>query len=488
MLRRFLADQSGNFAILTALMAVPLILAVGFGVDAARYYSAQAKLQNATDMAALALAASTEQDSQTLAKLATSYLLANMSNTNVDHIAVKVTTATPEEIELAASGTMPLTFMQLARLSSMTLGTETKAMRSPVRNVELALVLDNTWSMSETDAGGVTKINTLKQAARELVNALITDEDSPVRIGLVPYADYVNVGTQYRNASWLDVGSDYSVVPAERKCVILSTKRSCPVDKNPTYSCTRYVDGVAETGSCGGGCPVAEVDKTVTPYESCSGGGNPTYYKWYGCIGSRKTGTSRLNDLSPGIRYPGYLETSQKCLNPIVTLTKDRAALVKAIDGMVINVGGYKPYTYIPAGMIWGQNVLSPPEPLTDAADYDDENVDPRKVLILMTDGDNTLRFNSGDGRHISLSSNASTATTQVNQTNSDTLSICSYAKSKKIEIFTVAFMVDNTVAKSMLETCASDAKHYFDASNSSKLLSAFSGIARAINQVRLAR
>ncbi|KTR03705.1 hypothetical protein NS365_17720 [Aureimonas ureilytica] len=86
------------------------------------------------------------------------------------------------------------------------------------------------------------------------------------------------------------------------------------------------------------------------------------------------------------------------------------------------------------------------------------------------------------------MSSKADKAAIEVNQTNNDTLSICSYAKNKKIEVYTIAFMVDNATAKDMLRLCATDAKHYFDASDRNRLLSAFSGIAKAINQVRLAQ
>jgi len=51
-----------------------------------------------------------------------------------------------------------------------------------------------------------------------------------------------------------------------------------------------------------------------------------------------------------------------------------------------------------------------------------------------------------------------------------------------------VAFMVDDAAAKTMLETCATDSEHYFDASDPDKLLAAFSGIAQSLSQVRLAR
>ena len=48
--------------------------------------------------------------------------------------------------------------------------------------------------------------------------------------------------------------------------------------------------------------------------------------------------------------------------------------------------------------------------------------------------------------------------------------------------------MVDDGPAKAMLESCATDASHYYDATDSTKLLAAFSGIAQSLSQVRLAR
>jgi len=348
-------------------------------------------------------------------------------------------------------------------------------------------VLDNTWSMSEKDSAGISKINTLKTAAGALVTELTSNAKADVRIGLVPYADYVNVGIKNRSEPWLSVPPDYDVDPKPRVCETKNVTTTPCLEYAAKYSCTTYIDGVPQNSTCGGQCI-----RTGTPYtekkEVCSGGGSATKYRWYGCVGSRMSGSTRLNDGAPSVTYPGYVETSQKCLNPIVPLTKDKAALQSAISGMIINIGSYKPYTYIPAGLIWGVNLLSPSAPFKEASAYDPKNSSPRKAIVLMTDGENTLRFTSNNGRHAALSSTASTAATQLAQTNADTKAICDYAKSNKIEIFSVAFMVDNADAKAILEYCATDAEHYFDASDSGKLMAAFSGIARSLSLVRLAR
>ncbi len=487
MFKQFLKAQGGNFASFAALASLPLILAGGVALDYTRYLSAEKHLQDVADAAALAIAASDGEDESELRALAEKYVSGNHSESRIQDLLVASLDIGEDQVDLELKGRLKTSFMGIVRYDWLDVSASSLAVRAVTGSVELALVLDNTWSMSEKDSYGVTKITTLKKAAGALVTELMSNPKADVSIGLVPYADYVNVGTKYRNESWLSVPADYDVEPKPKVCEIKDVTSTPCLAYAPKYSCTTYVDGVAQASTCGGQCV-----KNGTPYtekkEVCSGGGSVTKYRWYGCIGSRMSGTTRLNDGSPAVTYPGYVETSQKCLNPIVPLSKNKASLASAIDGMIINISSYKPYTYIPAGMIWGVNLLSPTAPFKEAGAYDAKNVAPRKAIVLMTDGENTLRFNSGNGRHASLSSTAATAATQLAQTNADTKAICDYAKTNKIEIFSVAFMVDNVDAKSILEYCATDTEHYFDASDPDKLMAAFSGIARSLSQVRLAR
>lgn len=481
MFKRFLRNESGSYVIVAGVLMLPLLLAIGLAVDYSRYLNAESHLQHVADGASLALSASGEKTETELRDLADRFVSANFSANHLEGVDITTLDTKNDQIDLGLTGRMKTAFMGLANIHSLTVRASSLSERAVMGSVEAVLVLDNTWSMSETDAKGVSRLVSLKKAAA-LVEEILGNERAVARIGLVPYADYVNVGTAHRHASWLDVEDDYTVQPTARVCH--DEERDVCVANAPKSACTKYVDGVPEASTCGGACTTTE-RRTV---EVCTGGGTVTDYKWYGCVGSRMAGNSRLSDGSPSVRYPGYVETSQRCLNPIVPLSADKDALLAAINGMIINRGSYKPYTYIPAGLIWGQNLLSASEPFTQGAAYDLANVSPRKVAILMTDGDNTLRFTSNDGRHKALSSNTLTAETQVAATNNDTASICAYMKSNNIEIFTVAFMVDNSDAKSLLEGCASDSQHYYDASDSEKLQAAFSGIAESLSQVRLAR
>lgn len=474
---------------MSALLSVPLILAAGLAVDYTRYSASYRHLQELADITSLALAASKEQNKEKLQKMAEDTIEANRDSNRLSSVNIANLITTADDVDLELHGAIPATFMGIAGYDLLPSKASALAERAMMGKVEVALILDNTWSMSATDAKGTSKIATLKTAATKLVNELMQTEDGIVRIGLVPYADYVNVGTQYRNESWLDVPADYTTTPAPKTCEWKNVETTVCDKQNPPKTCTRVVDGIEETYSCSGGCAEGYSRKVTEYKEVCTGGGKGTAYKWYGCVGSRKGSDYRLHDDNTGIKYPGYVETSHKCLNPIVTLTSKKTTLLPAINDMIINRGtSYRPNTYIPAGLIWGLNVLSPGIPFKDAGDYDGNNVRPRKVAVLMTDGENTLRYNSADGRHPTLSGNAVNQGKQIKQTNDDTVAICDYMKSKNIEIFAVAFMVDDATAKSVLESCATDASHYYDASDSEALLAAFSGIGQSLRVVRLAR
>ena len=70
------------------------------------------------------------------------------------------------------------------------------------------------------------------------------------------------------------------------------------------------------------------------------------------------------------------------------------------------------------------------------------------------------MNFDYLNGGALLGDTNTANATQRI-ATNTDTTKLCDYAKSKNIEIFSVAFMVDDGAAKTMLQGCATDATHY---------------------------
>lgn len=208
------------------------------------------------------------------------------------------------------------------------------------------------------------------------------------------------------------------------------------------------------------------------------------------------------------------------CPTPIVPLTTNRTTAINAVRDMDYWYGGG---TNQIEGLAWAWRVLSPGAPFTEGRPYDDPDDPVRKVIVLFTDGDNTS-LNSSNGafesEYSALSYRSLWRTYQlltfpsvglpgialpwqrtilgllgtsqdddrvVEFMNARQLLLCNAIKARDIEIYTIGFRITaNGTADQLLRTCATDASHYFHASNQSQLLEAFSAIGTGIGQLRL--
>ncbi|WP_108395634.1 TadE/TadG family type IV pilus assembly protein [Devosia submarina] len=481
----FAADERGAFAVVFGLMAIVLVALGGAAVDYTLWQNAQTSALISADRGALAGAISSAKDLPTIRSIvAGAATQASMFTT----LEVKDVTydRTADRIGVTVEGTYSTLFVTLVGVHTMPVRATAVSERAQPGELEVALVLDNTFSMSDVDPSGGTKLQALKKASRNLVDILWEqDTAQTVEIALVPYADYVNVGVANRGQSWLDIPADYST-STPNACYQTADyeEYNCVTTYGPYYDCSTYKDGVRIPAQCRTSSKKCD-RRPVTPKTVCPA---PTVrnYKWYGCVYSRNTGTLRLNDSLPMSPYRGPVAQSQSCLNPIVPLTKDRNIVRTSLDKMVVNIGSYRPATYIPAGIVWGINVLSPTAPFTEGSNYDPSRLRPRKALVLMTDGDNTLQFRASDGQHVALSAAEPARTTQKGKTDDDTLALCNYAKTQGIEVFTVGFGTLLPTSDALLKGCASDENHYFSAANAEELEGAFEQIGKALKFVRL--
>ncbi|MEP1442874.1 MAG: pilus assembly protein TadG-related protein [Hyphomicrobiales bacterium] len=189
-------------------------------------------------------------------------------------------------------------------------------------------------------------------------------------------------------------------------------------------------------------------------------------------------------------------------------LTEDAAKISSAIDVLgAVNqeVGGVGPFddetahTDSSIGMAWALRMLDP----NWAEDWADHTVTPaefddaaaRKVIILLTDGANGIGSNTapltwspyGDTRNTLDSGN----NVDNNVLNIRTLRLCELAKQLNVEIFTIAFQVNDGRARDMLQNCAtpdngSETFYYEADSSGSTLQNVFMSIARQTGQVIL--
>jgi Flp pilus assembly protein TadG len=473
----FLEDRRGTFAIWTALFSIPLMLAVGFVLDFGYASRERANLQDIADGAVLAAASSDGVTSKELRKIADQFIASHAVGKAFKDLSVDSFQFVGSKIDLSLSANSETSFMALANIRDVKVAVNAAATRGGDNSIEIALVMDNTWSMSEADSKGVTKIQGLKTAAKSLVDSVMS---SKVKISLVPYSEQVNVNKNVtsRSSEWLDVPRD-NVVPGV--CYPRSSGVVCK--KSQPMPC--YRDGVLDASACS----CLEWDTTnevITNY--CT---NSVVETWHGCVGMRYDPKYRTNDLDTSVKVPGYVDRYSSCLSPIQPLGTSKSKLKEAIDSMVINQGSFRPETYIPLGLIWGLHTLSSDAPFTEGAPYSLDNKAPRKVVVLMSDGYNTqaLKINGAPINPIYLTYSPTEQRQKLDETNSDMLKICDYIKSKNIEIFTIAFMVDNANATTLMKKCSSDPQsHHFDAANSSKLNEAFRSIAKNVARVVLVK
>jgi Flp pilus assembly protein TadG len=450
---RFWKNRKGNVGIMFAAAAVPLMLAAGMGIDFVRANRTQTILQGAADAAALAGAASGEKDEAALQKIAEDYAMANGISNAADLIEGVETGLDPETgaFTVTIKGKLNTSLMKLANVTTMNIGATSEVMVGG-QALEVVLVLDTTGSMGQQG-----RIDALKAAAHDMVDDILklNGKGVDVKVGIVPFGAYVNVGMKYRGESWLDVPADGTAN------VCWNTYPDAVSSNCRTETYTAYNDGVP-----------SQVTGQVCDWNY----GNPvqqcgvTDVKWYGCVGSRDNPLDEKIS-SASTAYPGLMNTY--CGAPITTLSSDQDTLSDAIDALV-------PYgnTYIPSGLVWGWNMIDSSEPLDDAKSASQmTSLNGTKAIVLMTDGANTLSatYPKHEGN------NAAAA-------DAKTTDLCDNIKSDKITMFTVSFMVDSPSAEAVLKDCASSSDKAYDANNPDELAKAFQDIGKTLSALRITK
>lgn len=120
-----------------------------------------------------------------------------------DDPARRVTRRISQRAENPSASCLPTYFLGLIGLDELVLNLQSQV-TSGIGTLEVVMVLDNSGSMSGS------KIASLRTAATALTETLFTVSQNnpnpdPIKIGLVPFAASVNVGSQYATASWMDI-------------------------------------------------------------------------------------------------------------------------------------------------------------------------------------------------------------------------------------------------------------------------------------------
>jgi Flp pilus assembly protein TadG len=443
--RAFRRDDAGTISVLFAISVFLILGVVGAGLDYARGYLAKTRLQASLDAALLAGA---QAKIAGAADVDNAIMRAFQANWGESEKSPEFT-YTIEGDTISGQARVPVPAMLTAAIgfTEITAGAQS-AVSWGLGNAEVVLALDTTGSMTGA------KLDGAKAAAKDLVDSLFatTGGTSRVKVGLVPFSRYVNVGMTYRNATWMSV-------PADRT----ETKESCGwySDVISQTNC-RMVTGTCSNDGVNFPCTYETCDYTYGPstYRCTT---DTDEYTWKGCVGSRAYPADIDSDVTSANPVPGILNASG-CPSSLQRLTEDKQVLKDQIDAMVADGE-----TFVQPGLLWGWRVLSEGAPFADGSGRG------KRVLVLMTDGANTRSPTYPDHK----SSDPSLANTLMAET-------CTRIKAQGIEIYAVAFDVTDATINTLLNQCASGPPYYFSATSVSELSSAFSKIADSLKSVRV--
>jgi Flp pilus assembly protein TadG len=459
-MRKYLLDCSANTAIIFALGALPLSLAVGAAVDYSRAVQVQQVYQSAADAAALAAVSRTKMSDDEVKKLVSDYLKANGALDIKGSTYDVVFSDKDGKVSVKVNGDVATSLMNLAGIPSMSVNGYSEV-EIGSNAMEMVLVLDNTFSMSAEN-----RINDLRDASQALIKEVFKNASgrTDVKMGIVPFAQYVNVGMGNRNKSWIDVPADYE----EEREYSDTTVTGRTYEPCTTVTRTGTNDGVPVSWT-ENVCPIKDPGTEVTVMKKAK-----VKLEWRGCVGSRSDALdTRIDSLST--KHIGLLDDPwnwkprAECPSPITELTSDDKKLSKEIDAMT-TVGE----TYIPAGLQWGWNVIDPSQPFEFVPTKNKNKV---RAILLMTDGKNSKEadypWHNKGGRAAADKKSAT---------------LCENIKADGIRIYTVAFKVDEPDSLKMLTECASDAQSAFDADNKADLIAAFTDIAKSLAAIHIAK
>jgi Flp pilus assembly protein TadG len=538
--RAFCAATRANVTITFALALIPMIAAVGAAVDYSRAASARTAMQAAIDASALMLSKNAPNlASDQISAKATEYFNAQFHRSEVSGIQIIAlyTTTGGSQIVLNGTGSLATVFMGLLGISQVDISASSTVQWGNTR-LRVALVLDTTGSMAS--AG---KMTALKNATRDLLDQLQTAAASngDVYVSIIPFSKNVNLGGLNYNANWVDwtgwedepailkaaKPSNWSSIGSGSSCPFNNSSHgfvctSGPVNDSPNvgnipssgtyrgYICPSVDSGRKDATKIGiyyNGCYTSTTYSCTGSSCSCTGHANCTcqgsghdktckqpngYYEhtwvknarstWNGCVTDRGTASGPSGDYDRNVTAPVTgtpaslfpAEQNSYCSPEVLGLTFDWAKMRTVVNNLYPNGA-----TNQPIGLVWGWQSLVGGGPLTVPAK--DSNYTYKEVIVLMSDGLNTLDRWYGNG------SDASTAVDR-RMYESATLGTCANIKAAGIIIYAIHVNTDGDPMSTLLKNCASGQDKFWMVTSAGDLGTVFNTIGTQLSNLRVAK
>jgi hypothetical protein len=331
----FAADEAGGAIILGLIFFTLMVMMGGMAVDLMRFEHTRTTLQQTTDRAVLAAAAMNQQlDPQAVVE---DYFLKAGLADQLKSVEV-VQNFNAKSVEVSASSVVDPFFMQMLGINELEAPAASRA-EERIADVEISLILDISGSMDSSN-----RLINLKPAATEFVDTIFAGaEPGRTTISIIPYSGHVNLGPTLASVF------PYTSIQTNSYCMDLpsTTFTSTTVSLSTPLIQASHFDPFASSGT----------------------------------------------------RTPSLFFCPPLAANTVLPLSDSPTALKARINGLDADGN-----TSIDIGMKWGTTFLDPASNgiVTSliakgavSATYADRPLSPGtrevlKVIVLMTDGENT--------------------------------------------------------------------------------------------------
>jgi Flp pilus assembly protein TadG len=210
----------------------------------------------------------------------------------------------------------------------------------------------------------------------------------------------------------------------------------------------------------------------------------PAHSTWNGCVTDRGTSSAPSTNpdydrvaTAPVTNVAASLfpaEQNSYCSPAIVGLNYNWPSMKTQVDNLY-PLGA----TNQPIGLVWGWQSLVGGGPLTAPAK--DSNYDYSEVIILLSDGLNTLNRWNGNG----FSTNTSVDNRMYDSGGAGT---CANIKAAKITIYSIQVNTDGDPTSTLLKNCATDASKFFMLTSATQIVTTFTQIGTQLTSLRVAQ
>jgi Flp pilus assembly protein TadG len=202
----FLEDRRGNIAMMFGILLFVIVGAAGIAIDLQRSSMIRSAVHEAADAGILAAARykanhpnADDTELTDVARRVFDNAMRDGVSPTISSFAVSFDSA-DETFALDVVGTSKTLMMGVLGQDYSDVGARSEVKLGKPALLEVAMALDVTGSMNQQG-----KISALRNSAKDLIESLFESDEADVKIGIVPFAQYVNIGASYAGQSWLTV-------------------------------------------------------------------------------------------------------------------------------------------------------------------------------------------------------------------------------------------------------------------------------------------